>query len=67
MYPSLLYVLDPEKGLVHLRLQSWFPFLTQVCLNGREWLACQMRTRGMRFEKSGNCFTCIEDLRAAQG
>jgi len=60
------YVLDPEKGLVHLRLQSWFPFLTQVCLNGREWLACQMRARGMRFEKSRNCFTSIEDLRAAQ-
>jgi hypothetical protein len=40
------YILDPEKGLLHLRLQSWFPFLTQVCLNGREWLACQMRARG---------------------
>ena len=61
------YVLDPDKGLIHLRLQSWFPFLTQVCLNGREWLACQMRVRGMRFEKSGNCFTSIEDLRGAQG
>jgi hypothetical protein len=61
------YILDPEKGLLHLRLQSWFPFLTQVCLNAREWLACQMRARGMRFEKSGNCFTSIEDLRGAQG
>jgi hypothetical protein len=61
------YILDPEKGLLHLRLQSWFPFLTQVCLNGREWLACQMRARGMRFEKSGNCFTSIENLREAQG
>ena len=40
--------------------------MTQVCLNGREWLACQMRARGKRFEKSGNCFTCIEDLRRAQ-
>jgi hypothetical protein len=60
------YILDPEKGLLHLRLQSWFPFLTQVCLNGREWLACQMRARGMRFEKSGNCFTCLEDLEGAQ-
>jgi hypothetical protein len=60
------YILDPEKGLLHLRLQSWFPFLTQVCLNGREWLACQMRAQGMRFAKSGNCFTSIEDLSAAQ-
>ena len=60
-------ILDSEKGLLDLRLQSWFPFLTQVCLKGREWLACQRRARGMRFEKSGNGFTSIENLREAQG
>jgi hypothetical protein len=41
--------------------------LTQVCLNGRERLACQLRARGMRFEKRGNGFTSIENLTEAQG
>ena len=33
------YVLDPQLGLVHLRLQTWFPYLIHICLNGHEWLA----------------------------
>jgi hypothetical protein len=60
------YLLDPEKGLLHLRLQTWFPFLVQVCLNGREWLGCQLRKLGIGFKKSRNCFTAIEDIAAAQ-
>src|SRR6185503_13441395 len=31
------YYLHPEFGLMHVRLQSWFPFLVQICINGREW------------------------------
>jgi len=31
--------MHPEVGLMHVRLQTWFPFNLQVCLNGREWLA----------------------------
>jgi len=37
------YYLDPEVGLCHARLQSWFPFTLQVCLNGREWLGRSCR------------------------
>src|SRR5262249_51230507 len=33
------YVQDPHYGLLHLRLQTWFPFLIHICLNGHEWLA----------------------------
>ena len=35
------YWLDPEYGLMHLRLQTWAPYTIQVCINGREWLARQ--------------------------
>ena len=31
--------LHPVFGFLHLRLQTWFPFLVNVCVNGREWLA----------------------------
>jgi hypothetical protein len=26
-------------GFMHLRLQTWFPFRVNLCLNGRHWLA----------------------------
>src|SRR6266404_8192239 len=27
------YYLDPEFGLMHVRVQSWFPFTVDICLN----------------------------------
>ncbi len=36
------YWLHPTLGLCHLRLQTWVPVNVQVCLNGRERLACQL-------------------------
>lgn len=60
------YFLHPQIGLMHLRLQTWFPFLTQVCLNGREWLGRQMIAAGLKFLRADNCFTAIEDVAAAQ-
>src|SRR5437016_5703821 len=35
------YHFHPVFGFMHLRLQSWFPFLIHICLNGRNWLARQ--------------------------
>jgi hypothetical protein len=60
------YLLHPVFGLMHLRLQTWFPFLLQVCLNGREWLARQMQAAGIGFARADNCFTRIDDLAGAQ-
>lgn len=33
------YFLDRQFGLLHVRLQTWFPFAIQVYLNGHDWLA----------------------------
>lgn len=60
------YHWHPVLGFMHLRLQTWFPFLVNVCLNGRHWLACQMARLGMRFRQQDNCFTWIEDGVRAQ-
>lgn len=60
------YLLHEQMGLLHLRLQTWFPFLVQVCLNGREWLARQMQAAGVAFTKCGNCFTHLGDALMAQ-
>lgn len=60
------YVQHPRLGLLHLRLQTWFPFLIHICLNGHEWLARQMTQAGVRFQQADNRFTWIDDMRAAQ-
>lgn len=60
------YQFHPVFGFMHLRLQSWFPFLIHICLNGRNWLARQMTRLGMRYVQQDNCFTWIEDLPKAQ-
>jgi hypothetical protein len=51
---------------MHVRLQTWFPFPIQVCINGREWLAQKMKRAGMTFTQQDNCFTELEDVRKAQ-
>ena len=60
------YVQHPRFGLLHLRLQTWFPFLIHICLNGHEWLARQMDGKGLRYRKADNRFTWIKDFQAAQ-
>ena len=60
------YFQDREWGLMHVRLQTWFPFNMFVCLNGREWLARQMDAAGMRYRQRDNCFVDVEDLDQAQ-
>jgi len=41
------YQIHPLFGLMHVRLQTWFPFNIHVCINGREWLAGQMDEAGI--------------------
>jgi len=60
------YQLHPEFGLMHLRLQSWFAFLVQICINGREWLSRQMDRYKMDYAKKENCFPWISHVPGAQ-
>ncbi len=39
------YFMDRDFGLMHIRLQSWFPFGIQIYVNGREWLCRQLDRR----------------------
>jgi hypothetical protein len=60
------YHLHRDFGLMHLRLQSWFPFQVQICLNGRQWLSRQMDRHHLDYAQKENCFTWISHLKAAQ-
>jgi hypothetical protein len=54
------YYQHPDFGLMHVRVQTWFPFTVDVCLNGREWLARQMDQAGLHYVQRDNCFTWVE-------
>jgi hypothetical protein len=60
------YWIHEELGFLHLRLQTWFPFLIQVCVNGREWLGRQMDKVGIGYRREENCFPWIADIGRAQ-
>lgn len=60
------YWIDPVFGWMNARIQTWFPFRIQVCMNGREWLAQQMGKAGIRYVRQDNCFPWIEDFGRAQ-
>jgi len=60
------YWMDPDFGLMHARLQTWFPFDIQVCFNGRSWLARQMDKKSLGYEKRENCFAWLENVPATQ-
>jgi hypothetical protein len=60
------YYQHPTFGFMHARIQTWFPFPIQVCLNGREWLARQMDQAGLAYQRRDNCFTWLADNERAQ-
>src|SRR5450432_506442 len=60
------YYLDPKFGLMYTRLQSWFPFTMHIGINGREWLAEQLKRAKIDYVKVDNCFTYIENFVKAQ-
>ena len=60
------YYQHPDFGLMHVRVQTWFPFTVDVCLNGREWLARQMDRAGVGYVQRDNCFTRVENPAKAQ-
>lgn len=60
------YLIDPELGFCHVRLQSWFPFEVQVWANGREWLARQLDRRGIGYTRHANAFVRVERWGVAQ-
>ena len=55
-----------DFGLMHARLQTWFPFTLEICFNGRSWLARQMDQQGLGYTQRDNCFTWRQDVPASQ-
>ncbi len=60
------YRVHPALGFMHARIQTWFPFSIQICLNGREWLARSMDAAGLGYARRDNCFIWLQDAGRAQ-
>jgi len=61
------YFLDREFGLMHVKIQTWFPFTVQVYVNGHEYLARRLAHTGIDFQKVDNAFIRLADVERAQG
>ena len=60
------YFIDPELGLVYLRVPTWAPFRLQFYCNGHSWLARQLTAEGIGFTAADNAFIRIDDWQRAQ-
>ena len=60
------YLIHPQFGFMHVRVQTWMPMTMHVCVNGREWLARRMDRAGLGYARAGNCFTALAEPAEAQ-
>lgn len=59
------YWMDRDFGLMHVKIQTWFPFTVQVYVNGHEWLARKLAGKGIAFQKVDNAFVSLSDPKRA--
>jgi hypothetical protein len=55
------YCIDDELGLCYVRVSTWLPCRLQIYFNGHNWLAGQLRKRGLEYRLLDNAFVEITD------
>ena len=60
------YCYDQDFGPFFLKFCSYFPYPAKLCLNGHEYLKCQLQQRGIAFEALDNGLLSCADAKAAQ-
>lgn len=61
-----LYIRDRDFGPFFLKFSSYFPYTAKICLNGHEYLKCQLRNAGIPFQPLDNGLASCADPAAAQ-
>lgn len=59
------YLIHPEFGWMHVRIQTWAPYAIQIYVNGREWMCQQLVKRNIAFERSDNKIVWLPDFAVA--
>jgi hypothetical protein len=60
------YFVDKDLGLIHVRLQTCAPFTCQVYANGHDYVARQLKKKGIAYEQVDNAFVALSDPASAQ-
>jgi hypothetical protein len=60
------YCLDEDFGPFFIKFCSYFPYTAKLCINGHEYLKCQLDRRGIEYEALDNGISWCEDLPTAQ-
>jgi hypothetical protein len=60
------YLRDADLGRMSLRICPYFPFNVSVCLNGHEYLACQLSQQNIGFRQCDNSFLDCEQPQRLQ-
>lgn len=65
---SVLYVflMHAVLGLIHVKIQTWFPLTMQVYVNGHDFVAKKLDEAGVKYGLYDNAFTWIADVATAQ-
>lgn len=61
-----LYFIDDEFGWMHFKIQTWFPFMVQIYINGREYLSRMLDKENIGYTRYDNTFTHIDNIKRAQ-
>jgi hypothetical protein len=60
------FFMDPEFGLVHVKLHAWLPLTCQVYVNGHSWLERQLQKHRIGYRMVDNAFVHLDNPAAAQ-
>jgi hypothetical protein len=60
------YCLDEDFGPFFIKFCSYFPYTAKLCINGHEYLKCQLQSRGIGYEALDNGISWCEDIGVAQ-
>ena len=60
------YFIDEHLGLCYVRVPTWCPFRLQIYFNGHNWLASQLKRKGIAHKIIDNVFVAIDDFNKAQ-
>lgn len=61
-----VFVMHAVLGLIHVKLETWFPLTMQVYVNGHDFVAKKLDALGVGYVLQDNVFLQIDDFRAAQ-
>jgi hypothetical protein len=60
------YCLDEDFGPFFIKFCSYFPYTAKLCINGHEYLKCQLQRRGIGYEALDNGISWCADIGRAQ-